>query len=204
LVRGEYDRAESFHLEALELFKHVENPSLVVAALNNLALVSLSRGEHDAALTFGTEAIQIAEEIGDGWGTGIALRVLGDVALFKLQFDSTVQFFQKSLKIAKTSGSRWAISDALAAFGSLAIQLGEVERGVRFLGAATALYERIGLPLPPRRRTDWRDVVRSAEAMLGGHRFHGAWGIGLRTDAQVAIAEALEYGCQMKREPAIR
>jgi hypothetical protein len=194
IARGDVATAESYHQNALELFRRLGDRPWVVVGLNDLALVSLMQHDYGRALTLATEAVHLARQIGDDWGEGIALRVLGDVALSRQGIKVAARCYIESLALGQANRSRWTIADGLASFGSLAIKQGRAERGARFLGAANAIYDAVGVHMPPKLRPDWTEAQQEAAVQLGSDRFGQAWQSGSELGIDVAIAEAMEFG----------
>jgi tetratricopeptide (TPR) repeat protein len=193
-VRNDLTTAESYHQQALDHFRRLDDSPWVVVGLNNLAIVALRRADHGRALTLSTEAVHLARAICDEWGAGIALRFLGDVALSRGGHKLAAHCFSESLSIGEANSSHWAIADGLAAFGSLAVGQGMSEHGVRFFAAASAIYDLIGLHLPPKLRPDWTVALREANAQLGTVQFNAAWQSGTNARVELVIGEALDHG----------
>jgi non-specific serine/threonine protein kinase len=194
IARGDVATAETYHQHALELFRRLDDRPWIVVGLNDLALVALMQGDFGGALTLATEAVHLARAIGDDWGEGIALRMLGDVALSRDGTKVAARCYYESLMLGQTNGSRWTIADGLAAFGSLAVKQGRPERGARFLGAANAIYDLVGVHMPPKLRPDWTVAKRAALESLGADRFNSAWTSGSNLSIEQCVAEALQYG----------
>jgi hypothetical protein len=68
---------------------------------------------------------------------------------------------------------------------------GQGERAARLLGAAAALRETIGAPLPLPERADVEQAVAGARAALGEAEWTAAFAAGRMLSLEQAIAEAL-------------
>jgi hypothetical protein len=64
------------------------------------------------------------------------------------------------------------------------------ERAARLLGAAQALREQLGAPMPPVERPDYERFVTAIRTALGEGAFNHAWSEGKRVPLDEAIAEA--------------
>jgi tetratricopeptide (TPR) repeat protein len=197
-VRGRLTEAESLYEQTLDIFRRLEDGPWVVVCLNNLALVALKRADYDRALTRATEAVKLARSIGNAWGLAIALRYVGDVALTRRGHQLAAQCFSESLTIGQANQIEWAIADGLAAFGSLLVSQGIPERGVRFFATASAIYDVIGVRMPPRMRPDWKEAIRTARSQLGTAKFNKVWQSGGSVSVDQAIDEALNQGRQTR------
>jgi hypothetical protein len=66
------------------------------------------------------------------------------------------------------------------------------ERGARLIGAAGALGEAMGAPLPPAKRADYERSLVSARHALGEKAFASVWAEGRAMTQEQAVAYALE------------
>ena len=80
--------------------------------------------------------------------------------------------------------------------------LGQPERAARLFGAAEALREAIGAPLPPSGRDDHEREVAAARAHLDEHAFVQALAEGQAMSLEQAIAYALEGAPPAPPRPA--
>ncbi len=190
-LRHELDRAESHHHEALALFRELGVRSWVVAELNNLGGLAVERGDPNGAQAFADEALMIARESGDAWGASLALRTLGDVSLLRGSSATAATRVAESLDINLRTGNRWGIADSLAAFASISVARGEMENAVQHFASAKALYDQLGIRVPPPLRPDWTEALISARTGVGNERFDAVWQVGLHKSTQGAIADAL-------------
>jgi hypothetical protein len=89
-------------------------------------------------------------------------------------------------------GDKEVISYTLEVFAALIAVEGEPERAARLYGAAEALREVIGAPLPPNERPRYEREVAAARAQLDEERFRAAWAEGRAMSMEEAISYALE------------
>jgi DNA-binding NarL/FixJ family response regulator len=68
---------------------------------------------------------------------------------------------------------------------------GQPERAARLYGAAEALREAIGIPLPPYHRPEYEREVAVTREALGEDRFAAAYAAGRALSIDEAVAEAL-------------
>jgi hypothetical protein len=84
------------------------------------------------------------------------------------------------------------IADALDVTAKSALTARETHRAARLLGAAHALREAIGAPLPLSDRAEHDDNVRAVRTALGDRAFTALWDAGQTMDLDQSIACALE------------
>jgi hypothetical protein len=90
---------------------------------------------------------------------------------------------------------RWLeIAESLEGLARLAGDGGRMERAARLLGAAEAIRDALGAPLPPVRRAEYEQCVAEARAALGEEALAAAWAQGKALSVDQAIADALDGG----------
>jgi DNA-binding NarL/FixJ family response regulator len=80
----------------------------------------------------------------------------------------------------------------LEAVAAAAARLGEPDGAARLWGAAAALRDVLGAPIPPPDRPAREEVLAGVRASLGEERFAAAWAAGRALPLAQAIAEAVE------------
>jgi hypothetical protein len=76
----------------------------------------------------------------------------------------------------------------LEGFAHVAGAEGDAERAARLFGAAEALREALGAPLPPVERAHYDRSVAATRAALGEEAFAAAWAEGRALSLEQAIA----------------
>jgi hypothetical protein len=83
------------------------------------------------------------------------------------------------------------VAESLEGLASLAAAGGKPERAVRLLGAAEALREAIGTPLPPSDRDAYETIVSTLQRRLDERIFTTAWAEGRVMTPGAAMEYAL-------------
>ena len=104
---------------------------------------------------------------------------------------SATAHLTESLALRRELGERLGIAECLEGLATVAAGTGQPERAARLLGAAEALREAIGAPLPPVDRPDHDDDDSATRAALGEAAFAAAWAAGRALTVEQAVAEAL-------------
>jgi hypothetical protein len=155
-------------------------------------MVAHGQGDYTAARTWLEEGLAICRELGFRDGVGLVLGHLGDLLLDLDDLAAARSALTESLILWRDFGGYFDIVEHdLECFGALAAAQDEALRAVRIWGAAAALRERLGEPLPP----DWkarlkRRMARIKES-LSANAFHQAWGEGQAMPLEQAIEYAL-------------
>jgi hypothetical protein len=90
-------------------------------------------------------------------------------------------------------GKKLRIALSSEAFAHLAARE-DAERAARLWGAAEALRERLGAPLPPNERAEYEREVAAVRQALGAEGFAVAWAAGRSLTEEQAGAYALGEG----------
>jgi len=105
--------------------------------------------------------------------------------------------YQEGLALYRQAGGTGGKLETAACFeacGHLAAAQGQALRAARLLGAAAALREAMGAPLPPVERPEFERSVAAARALLGEEAFAAAWAEGQGMPLERAVRCALEEG----------
>ena len=81
---------------------------------------------------------------------------------------------------------------SLESLAWVAIAQAEPQRAARLGGAAEALWEALGVPLPPEQRAGHDQAMQAMRAALGEELFVAAWAEGRALPLEQAIALALK------------
>ncbi|MDO3700190.1 BTAD domain-containing putative transcriptional regulator [Micromonospora sp. C28SCA-DRY-2] len=221
-IRGDYDRAEAWHREALRIAEHLRLWTLVSRQLAHLGRLALLRGDHDEAVAWHERALRVAQEQSSrsaaafaGTGLALAARRRGDLdaaearqrdllqwnrhagylpgcalALAELGFiaehrgDAALaeRRHRESLDAARATGDQRAVALALEGLAGAASLDGDHRRAARLLGAAGALREAAGAPLPAGEQHDVRRITARVREALGGEELAAEMSRGLRLD----------------------
>jgi predicted ATPase/DNA-binding CsgD family transcriptional regulator/class 3 adenylate cyclase len=102
---------------------------------------------------------------------------------------------EQALSAYQESGQKRGVAEVLEGLAGVAARRGNAERAGRIFGAAEALREIIGAPLPPSDRNIFMPMIREAQSIMGQDAFARAWSLGrqmLAASLDHLIAYALE------------
>ncbi len=97
---------------------------------------------------------------------------------------------REALGLIQTAGNRWYLAEGLEAMAMVASRIDDGERSARLWGAAEALREAIGAPIPPADRTRYQEGLEALRSRLGESAFATAWKAGRSLDPDDAVIEA--------------
>jgi tetratricopeptide (TPR) repeat protein len=162
--------------------------------LGNLGYFALDLGQQQTAHAHLEEAVALMREIGFRWGLANALNNLGNVARAQGNFAVAQTLYEESLRINQDLGDSWAIAYLLEDAGCLAAAQGEARRALRLVGAAAALRQAIGAPLPGSEQAKLDTQLQVAHAALSPADQEALLADGRGLSLAQAVAEALDIG----------
>jgi hypothetical protein len=128
------------------------------------------------------------------WGIVRTLASLGSVACEAGEYERASRLYEESLKQGRRLGQDIAILICLEGLARVAVAQGKMERAAWLIGAAAALREDRGWPLPPVKRAEHERTVATAHEALGEEAFEAAWVRGHTLPLEEAITDTLGNG----------
>jgi non-specific serine/threonine protein kinase len=188
---GDWNAAELYFAEALEIARHLNDDYGVAAGLNNLALVASAGGEHEAAKVRLEEAEAMMRAKGDRFHTAT---VLDSLARVHLQLGANAiarRIYVEGVTIAGEFMDPMNTASCLEGLALLALVEGDATRTVRLAAAAQSLRAASGGSPEP----GWRNQVEvglvAAQAKLGRPAADAAWQQGIALTMEEAIRDAI-------------
>jgi predicted ATPase/Tfp pilus assembly protein PilF len=192
LYRGEYEEARARLEESLALRREVGDTQGVAQSLNNLGTVLRRVGDPATAYALHDEALEIFRELGDRWSASVCLANMGLAELNRGEYDEARSLLKESLETFRELGVKNGVATSLNGLGGVAAQTGEARHAALLFGAAEALLERVGVPLPPPEKDERDRSAATARETLGEAEFARAWREGRLMGQERAIALARE------------
>jgi non-specific serine/threonine protein kinase len=187
--RGDYEAAERMLGDSLELRRAIGDEVGIVASLHNLGNTAYAQGNLVAARGRYQEALDLARRRDDAHSAANVLIDLGNVTASEGRYGAARSLYLESLSQLRELGDRAHVAFVLE--GLARVEAGERRpaRAARLMGAAEALRESIGVPLPPPWDREYRAVVDVVRASLGEGSFAAEWAAG----REMSIGEAFSY-----------
>jgi len=189
--QGDHAAARTLYEESLTIRRKLKDTWGIANSLHNLGRVVQRQGDYAAADALLRESLAIWRELGDKQNIAMALVNLGFVACNRgVAPDSARAFIEESLAIRQELGDKRGIAYALEGFAWLAAQQGQARRAAQLFGAAQALRETLGAPLPPADRPLYDRMVNMAQLRIGEDDFSAAWAEGRAMTLEQAVSRA--------------
>jgi non-specific serine/threonine protein kinase len=183
--------ALAYHAESLAIRREIGDGVGIADSLCNLGVIAHYQGDYTSALVYYEEGLAIYREIGISERIAMSLSNLGEIAEIQGDYARARSYFEQSLAIRSEIGSLYGITNLVSRFAFLASKLGRTELAATLWGAAEALREGLGHPLPPSERVEYDHVVADARLALGDEAFAAAWTKGRSLTMEEAVALAL-------------
>lgn len=192
LGRSNFSEAllHSEHSVALE--RELGSVTGIAFALSYSAAPLLYQGKYAQARLLLNEALLLSRESDNIFSTSFCLVGLGQVALASHDYTEAQRFFTEALALCRSLNSREGISWVLEGFAGLAAMQEQPVRAARLYGAAEALREFIGAPLPDYIRNFYESFITAACTQIDKAAFAAIWETGRAISLECAIVEALE------------
>ena len=195
LQQGNVAQAAGLFEESLALARELGDKRLVSFTIHNLAEVARVTGDYARADLLYRESLSLFQERGELWGVAVNLRWMGEVARLQAQYEQATALYRESLTLCQQLGEKAVITECLEGFAAVAgAQGGQTasSRSARLWGAAEALRESIGVPIPPVDRVMYEQALATSRARADERMFAAAWAEGRAMTLEQAIAAALE------------
>ncbi len=189
--RGDYAAARSHLEESLSLKRDLGDRRSIAVTLNNLGLTANGQQDHSAARAFLEESLEHFRELGDKWGIALALNNLGSTAALEGDYEQAAALHRSSLALRRGLKDKWGVAEGLEGLAKVSAARGHPRRAAEMFGAAEALRDQFGFPLPPDERIDYDRVVGIVRGKLGEAGFEKAWADGHALFPEQALDEAL-------------
>ena len=174
--------------ESLALYRELGDKEGIADSYALSGQLALSRGDVARARSLLQESVALSREMGLRWHAARSLLALARVEA--AQGDSTTAraLYEESLTLCREVGYTLGIALALEGLAGVVAAQGEPAWAARLWGAAEALREARGIPLPPVYRAGYEHWVAAARARLGELAFAAAWSEGRTMSFEQALA----------------
>src|SRR5215213_2468149 len=138
------------------------------------------------------ESLALSRDKEHAWGIARTLASLGSVECEAGEYARASRLYEYSLELGRQMGLSHTILVCLEGLARVAVAQGRMERAARLCGAAAALREDKGWPLPPAKRAEHDLTVAAAREALGEDAFAAAWARGYELPLRETSADLLK------------
>jgi tetratricopeptide (TPR) repeat protein len=188
--QNDLDRAAELWQESLAQTRGPGDDRQAIGySLYGLGVLSLAQGDYAAAHQHLEESLALYRAEGDKRYIAALRFALGRLAQAQGDHAQAMAQLKESLLIRKKTGARRGLAETLEGIAGV---MPQADRAAQLLGAAQALREAIGAPVPPVERADADRQTAHLRAQLGENGFTAAWSEGQAMPLEQAIGQALE------------
>jgi predicted ATPase/class 3 adenylate cyclase/DNA-binding CsgD family transcriptional regulator len=177
-LQGNLEQVLPLLEESLAIVREVGDKLYLASALCLLGEIIMCKGDATRARSSLEESMILYKEVGSWRGMAQSLSVLARAATCEGDYTAAHVLYEESLAIARKVGNKWLIASCLEGLAAVVVAQGEPLWAARLWGAAEALRDVIGAPLPPAYRADYERGVAAARAQLGEKAFATDWAEG--------------------------
>ncbi len=194
IERGDPSGGRPMAEEALQIAEGLGDYRAAAYALVMLARIALAGGDAGAGLEHSRQAVALQRALGDKPGLGQALAMAGRSATRAGVVSDAAALLGEALAVHGEIGFQREIADDLEDLAALAMGSGGGQSmqtsAVRFLGAASAIRARIGIPIPLADRPLMEALLAGISKAMPSAEFRVGWAAG----EQWTLAEAVAAG----------
>jgi predicted ATPase/DNA-binding SARP family transcriptional activator/DNA-binding CsgD family transcriptional regulator len=194
--KGDQARAMSFFEEALKLSRKAGDVQAIAVSLSNLGLTKLLHDDPERSTALLEESLALFREVGDDLDIAICLTNLALAALLEGDHERVTGLVVEGLGLIQKAGDKQRVADCLERMAGVAGARGQAPRAARLWGAAQALREEMGVPLP----VDERKVLEPYLAAARSQLEKGSWEAALIEGRAMTAERAVEYALSGEQE----
>ncbi len=159
--------------ESLALFTEIGDKDGLALHCYVSGQVALSQSDASTARSLLEESLALYRDLGDRQRMAQVLVGLAKVEAYQGDLSTSHILYEESLSVARV-GYKLDIASGLEGLANVVVAQGEFEWATRLWGAAEALRETMGAPLPPLERPDYEHATSAARTALGAEAFTAA------------------------------
>jgi predicted ATPase/DNA-binding CsgD family transcriptional regulator len=191
LAQGDLAQATALLEEALASGKEGGEQRDVGLVLHDLARCAAFQGDMDRAVKLCGEGVALLREVGNKRELAESLTTQARITAAQGDTAQAAALLRASLLLGRELANEHTIALCLEGAAELVMAQGRPARTARLIGAAEALREAAGAPLPPVERAAYERQVAAARAELGNTTFAREWSAGRALSPEQALDGAL-------------
>jgi predicted ATPase len=190
-LQGDYGLARSLYEECLSIFKELGDRAGMAWSLNHQGDMARGQGDPAGARALYEQCLTTFRELGDRWGVAGSLIDLGNLTRDQKEYALAQSLYRESMLIFQELGYKRGIARLLECFAISAGAQSKPERSLRLAGAAAALRQAVGAPLPPGEQAEVEKSLESTREALAQTAASAAWLEGWGLSVEQAVEDAL-------------
>jgi predicted ATPase len=164
--QGDYEVGRALYEECLLFYRELGDKGGIAVTLANLACSAYDQGDYESSRALHEESLSLRRELGDRRGIANSLASLGIIANSQGDYAAGRALFEESLRLRRALGDRRSAAFSLAGMAVACLGESDARGAVILWGAASALRESVGSPLPPGDQAKEDQNIEQARAAL--------------------------------------
>ncbi len=189
--QGDFGRSGELARQAAEIFQELDDRMGLAYAIEGIGMVAFQQAEYVEATRQLTRSHELLRTLGDTCGMALVRHELGVVARARGERPEARRLHCEALRLAWECGDLRRVAFCLEGLAACA---DAPLTAARLFGAAEALRDRLGSPLPDIERAGYASDVAAARAGAEAASFAAAWDAG-RAEP---IARIIEEACRLE------
>ncbi len=177
LLVSQSDQAQvpSLLAECLAIAREIGFTQGIAASFWLSGQVARGQGDLITAHSLAEKSVALYKEMGYRHGTAESLCALGKVFAAEGDYAAAQALYEESLGFSRALGEKWIIAACLVGLGEVVAAEQKLAWAAQLWGAAEALRDAIGVPIPPVELADYERSLSAARVHLGERAFAAAW-----------------------------
>jgi predicted ATPase/class 3 adenylate cyclase/Tfp pilus assembly protein PilF len=197
--QNDYIRAKALAEESLALSRSLGDHRTVATLLNNLGMTAMYQGDYRQADILFEESLKEVRELENPWIIAHVSCNLGLAAYYQGHSLDATEHFRAGMLLLRKLGDLRGIADCIEGFAIIAVGQAKLWRGTYLYGAAAALREQIGAPLPLADSVPHQQALATLHEQMDSASFAAAWEDGRTIPLAQTIAYALSDADELLR-----
>jgi len=189
--QGDYAGAIELSEQGLAFYRALGDKMGAAYTLDTLGMAQCKQGAYAQAMQLLEESLVMFRELGDQFGIALLLTDMGGVAQARNAADQAARLYGEALALSWKIGDKRRVAFCLEGLATAAGTCQRI-RAARLFGAAAALRDAIGAPLPPSEQADYERNLAAARAG-DADTFMAAW----RAGGAMGLEQAVEYALSL-------
>lgn len=141
-AQGQYDRAHSFHQQALEIAREAGDKTCEIANFNHLSRLYVQQKNYAQAISYSQRALMFSRSTGDKLGEANALANLGYSEVFQAKeqeqvdpevYESAINYLEQGFKLSERLEDRQSQSMCFSSLGIAYVVIEQPEKAIPYL-----------------------------------------------------------------------
>lgn len=189
---GKYAEVHAKSEEARAIARDMQDAYAESRPLHMLAAATRMEGDLGRARELYEESLALARKLGDDLTAAVELDNLGSVALHTGDVDLAKDRYRQAAELSYKMRSMYMLPYVPLHFSMIALEEQKLDRAIKLLGAAEALFESAGMVPDPDERVEWDRTASRLHNAIDADRHSRLWAEGRRLSLDQAVQYSLE------------